>query len=171
MKTKQLYILCNSLLIINIIALCLEMLVLFFLMQHPMQGNNLLFRSLSAIVLLTMVYWKGFFIFIIALSSFNAIYLFKYCKINEPLFLSRIKQEIIFLTFGIAISMFLGFIYSMGTIGGKPDVNPELFTSYFVTFFVTYLIIRIGIGVLGYVRSNKRINLLTKNGISARKDS
>jgi len=99
--------------------------------------------------------WKIFFIFVIGVIGLNLMDVLKYAGKYKSGVMSLMKREVIFLSFGLSISMMIGFIFSTGIRTGKPDIEPALFFSYFNVIFVLFLITRIGIGLLLYARKRK----------------
>ena len=122
----------------DIVAFCLMVLALFFLIRYPIQGHGLLFRTLSAIVFIIIFGWKIFFIFALGVIGLNLIDVITHAeKYNGSITLVT-KREVIFLSFGLAISMAIGFIFSTAIRTGKPDIEPAQFFSYFNVMFTLF---------------------------------
>lgn len=141
--------------ICNIIVLCLMALVLLFLIRYPMRYEGLLFRVLSAIMFIIVFGWKIFFIFVIGVIGLNLIDVLRYPEKYNHSTIAITKREVIFLSFGLAVSMTIGFIFSTGIRTGKPDIEPAQFFSYFNVILVLFLIARIGVGLLSYIRKKR----------------
>lgn len=120
-----------------------------------MQYDNPIFRVLSALVFMMVFFWKYFIILICGVSIAGLISVLKSQRNGIVSSWFRIIREIIFLTLGLSLSTAAGFISSIGIKSGKPDINPAVFLSYFNVLFISYLIVRIGIGLLLYVRKAK----------------
>lgn len=139
----------------DIVALCLMMLALFFLIRYPIQGHGLLFRVFSAVVFIIIFGWKIFFILVLGIIGLNLIDVVKHAEKYNSSIASVTKRETIFLSLGLAISMTTGFIFSTVIRTGKSDIEPMQFFSYFNVILMLFLITRIGIGLLSYVRKKR----------------
>ena len=155
MKPENKVIISKPIFISNVIMLCLMAILLLFLIQYPMQYDNPIFCVLSALIFMMVFFWKYFIILICGVSIAGLVGVLKSQRnsIISPWF--RIMREIIFLTLGLSLSTAAGFIFSIGIKSGKPDINPAVFLSYFNALFISYLTVRIGIGLLLYVRNAK----------------
>lgn len=145
----------HLLFVCNIFVLCLMALALLFLIRYPMQGHSILFRALSAIVFIIIFGWKIFFIFVIGIIGLNLMDVLKHAGKYKSGVIPVTKREVIVLSFGLAISMMIGFIFSTGIRTGKPDIEPALFFSYFNVIFILFIITRVGIGLLLYAGKKK----------------
>lgn len=150
MKTRLIFI-------ANVIVLCLIIILLLFLKLYPVRYSNQFLRVLSSIVFVVIVFWKYFVAFICTVSVLGLISVFKDHKNRIGEFVPWIWNEIILITFGLALSTAVGFFLSMGIQEGKPDIDPDLFFSYFNIIFVGYLITRFGCGLLLYFRKSRRL--------------
>lgn len=155
MKPENNAVVSKPIFISNVIVFCLMALLLFFLIQYPMQYDNPIFRVLSALVFMMVFFWKYFLILICGVSIAGLISVLKSQKNSTVNSSFKIIREIIFLTFGLSLSTVAGFVFSVGIKSGKPDIDPAIFFPYFTVLFICYLIIRFGIGLLLYIRKAK----------------
>jgi len=150
MKQKDIFP--KPLFIANVVILFIMIVVLCFFLQYLFRCGSFLHPILLAIIFGVIFFWKLFLALIITVSGVGLVYVAK-SKEGE---ISLIKKEIIFTTFGLAVSMCIGFIASAEIRSGKPNIEPSLFFPYFNTIFVLYLITRIGIGLLAIVKKKMK---------------
>lgn len=156
MKPDNKAIISKPIFVSNVIVLCLMAILLLFLVHYPMQHNNPIFRVLSTLVFVMVLFWQYFLILICGVSIVGLISVLKSQSNSTVSYRFRIAREIIFLTLGLSLSTSAGFISSVGIKSGKPDIIPEVFLAYFNALFIGYLIIRIGISLLMCIRKNNR---------------
>lgn len=134
----------------NLIVLCLILLVLCSFLMYLYRWDNLLFRIMAALIFVVIIFWKVFSIIVISIPVVGLLYIIFGKNI------SKVKSEVIFTSFGLAVSMCVGFIFSAGVKSGKPDIDPLIFFSYFKLIFIWYLVTRIAIVIIGIFREKVR---------------
>jgi len=99
-----------------------------------------------AILVFAVVFlWKPFSAIILLISSAGLI------NATFDKSLSKTCRELMYVSFGLAISTSYGFFASWSMRSGKNDIDPIVFFAYFKILFLSFIVIRIAIGAFGVV--------------------